>query len=176
LAILTVTAGGSGCTITGPAASPTSGLQLRARPLSVVSETIATSTIDPSGSATAYGAVQTLEIAGWPEIDPGMAEGVCDAWVTRYRVQRPQVTISVVAVDADHFRQIVERDVSDRISLRSDATGVSADVWIESRELVVRGGGGRHVEVVWQCEKVDTVTGFLWDAAASLWDSALWGS
>lgn len=176
VAIITVTAGGGGCTITGPAASPGSGLQLRARPLAVVSETVVQSSLPTSGPATAYGGIQTLAVAGWPEIDVAMAEGVCNAWVARYNVPRPQVTISVVAVDGAHFGQIVQRGVSDRISLRSEATGIAADVWIESREIVVSGAGGRHVEAVWRCEKVDTISGFVWDGSTSLWDSALWGS
>jgi hypothetical protein len=175
--ILTITAGGSGCTIRGPAATPTSGLQLRARPLTVVSETVVQSTIDTSGSASAYRGIQTLDVAGWPEIDPAMAEAVCDAWVVRYRIQRPQVTISVVAGDDAHARQILTRGVSDRITLRSEATGIAADVWIESREIVVSGAGGRRVEAIWKCEKVDTVSGSLWDAATTLWDNptTLWG-
>lgn len=174
--IITVTAGGSGCTLTGPAASPTSGLQLRARPLAVVSETVVQSTIDTSDAAAAYGSVQTLDVAGWPEVDPAMAEGVCNAWVQRYRVPRPQVSISVRAVDEAHAHQIIERGVSDRVTLRSELTGVVGDVWIESRELVVAGAGGRHIEAVWRCEKVDDVRGFVWDGGTSLWDSALWGS
>jgi hypothetical protein len=176
VAFVAITAGPGGCTITGPTASPASGLQLRAQPLAVVSETVVQSSTDPSASAAAYGATQTLDVAGWPEIDVAMAEGVCNAWVSRYNVPRPQVTISVRAVDGAHFRQIVERRVSDRISLRSEATGVAADVWIESRELVVAGAGGRRVEVVWRCEKVDTVSGFVWDGSTSRWDSALWGN
>jgi hypothetical protein len=171
LAILTLTGGSGGTTITGPAASPTSGLQLRARPLAVVSETIAQSSIDPSSSETAYGAVQTLDVGGWPEVDPAMAEGVCNAWVARYRVQRPQVTVSVVAVDGPHLRQIVERGVSDRITLRAEATGIVADVWIEAIEIVVAGAGGRHVAATWRCEKVDSVQGFPWDGPSSFWDS-----
>lgn len=177
LAIIAISAGGSGATITGPVASPTTGLQLRARPLTVQSETLATSTIDPASSQSAYGAVQTLSIAGWPEIDPAMATGVCDAWVLRYRVQRPQVTITVHAVDAAHIREIVQRGVSDRIALRSENTGVQGDVWIESREIVMAGAGGRYLEAIWQCEKVDDVTGFVWDGSLSLWDGpARWGS
>jgi hypothetical protein len=168
--IITITAGASGTTITGPAATPTGGLQFRAQPLTVVSETVVQSSLDPSDSEQVYGAIQTLDVAGWPEIDPAMAEGVCNAWVQRYSVQRPQVTIAVRAVDAEHFRQIVQRGVSDRISLRSTSTGVSGDVWIESRQIVAAGAGGRHLEAIWQCEKVDTVSGFLWDAANSFWD------
>lgn len=173
--IVTITAGGGGCTIRGPAASLTSGLQLRAQPLAVVSETVVQSSIAAATAPSVDGAIQTLAVAGWPEVDPAMAEGVCNAWVARYRVPRPQVTISVVAVDAAHFREIVERDVSDRISLRSEATGVAADVWIESREIVVSGPAGQHVEALWRCEKVDTVQGFVWDGSTSLWDAATWG-
>jgi hypothetical protein len=163
-------------TVTATSGSPTvSGLQLRAQPLAVVSETLVQSTIDPASSQTAYGAVQTLEVAGWPEIDPAMAEGVCDSWVARYLVQRPVVTISVRAVDHNHLEQVVARAVSDRITLRSPLTGVVGDVWIESRELLVAGAGGRHLEVVWRCELVADIAGFPWDGASTLWDSALWG-
>jgi hypothetical protein len=176
LAVITVTAGGGGCTIVGPAGSPTGGLQLRAQPLAVVSETVVQSSLPTTGPAAAYGGVQTLDVAGWPEVDPAMAEGVCNAWVVRYNVPRPQVTISVVAVDGAHFGEIVQRGVSDRISLRSEATGIAADVWIESREIIVSGAGGRHVEAIWKCEKVDTISGFVWDGSTSLWDSAIWGS
>jgi len=176
VAFITIAAGAGGCTVSGPAASPTSGLQLRAQPLAVVSETVVQSSIDPSTAPSVDGAIQTLSVTGWPEIDVAMAEGVCNAWVTRYNVPRPQVTISVRAVDAAHFREIVARQVSDRISLRSEATGVAADVWIEAREIIVAGAGGRHLEAVWQCEKVDTVSGFVWDGSTSLWDSAIWGS
>lgn len=176
LAIITIVAGGSGATITGPAASPTTGLQLRAQPLTVQSETLAQSTIDPTSSQSAYGAVQTLSIAGWPEIDPAQAAGVCDAWVQRYRVQRPQVTLTVRGVDEPHIREIVQRGVSDRISLRSDSNGIQGDIWIESREIVIAGAGGRYLEATWQCEMVDNVTGFVWDGGTSLWDAARWGS
>jgi hypothetical protein len=176
LAIVVITAGGSGATITGPAGASTTGIQLRATPLPVASETLAASSIDTTSSQTAYGAVQTLAVAGWPEIDPAMAQGVCNAWVERYRVQRPQVTISVRAADAAHFHEIVARQVSDRITLRSENTGVEGDVWIESREIVMAGAGGRYLEVIWQCEKVDTLVGFVWDGVPSLWDSAIWSS
>jgi hypothetical protein len=163
-------------TVTATSGTPTvTGLQLRAQPLAVVSETVVQSTLDPSGSQAAYGAVQTLAVAGWPEVDPAMAEAVCDSWVARYNVQRPVVTVSVRAVDRDHLEQIVSRAVSDRITLRSTLTGVIGDAWIESREVVIAGAGGRHLEVVWRCELAANVTGFLWDGASSLWDSALWG-
>jgi hypothetical protein len=164
-------------TVTATSGSPTvAGLQLRAQPLAVVSETLVQSTLDPSGSQAAYGALQTLAVAGWPEIDPAMAEGVCDAWVRRYRTQRPAVTISIRAVDHDHLEQILQRAVSDRITLRSTVTGVIGDVWIESRELLLAGAGGRHLECIWRCELVANIAGFPWDGATSLWDSALWGS
>lgn len=163
-------------TVAATSGSPSvTGLQLRAQPLAVVSETLVQSTLDASSSLAAYGAVQTLDVAGWPEIDPAMAEAVCDAWVARYGVQRPVVTISVRAVDHDHLEQIVRRAVSDRITLRSTLTGVIGDAWIESRELIVAGAGGRHLEAVWRCELASNVAGFPWDGASTLWDSALWG-
>jgi hypothetical protein len=180
VAFITLTAGGAGCTLTGPPASPTGGLQLRAQSLTVVSETTAVSSVSPAASAIAYGAVQTLAIDGWPEIDPAEAEGVCNAWVQRYNVQRPQLTITLAAADSDHLRQILSRSVSDRITLRSTSTGVDGDAWIEARELSVSGAGGRHVVAVWRCEMVDAISGSAWDAATTKWDNTtppatLWG-
>jgi hypothetical protein len=173
LAILTLTAGAAGATIAGPAASPALGLQLRAQPLTTLSETVVASTIDPASSASAYGAVQTLAVAGWPEIDPAGATAVCDAWVSRYRVQRPQVTVTVEAGDVRHLEQILERTVSDRITVTERNTGlVGADVWIESRHVEIVGAGGRHVRAVWGCELCDAIVGDTWDAATTVWGPA----
>lgn len=175
LAILTFTAGAAGATITGPAASPTTGPQLRAQPLTVLSETLGTSTIDGTSSATTYQGLQTLSVAGWPEIDPAGASAVCDAWVARYRVQRPQVTITVRATDVKHMEQILTRQVSDRITISERNTGITADVWIESQRIVMAGAGGRQLVAVWGCELCDQLSGVVWDGSTALWDSARWG-
>ena len=180
LAILTLVAGGSGALVRGPTASPTTGLQLRAQPLTRTAELIAASTIDTASSVATYLGLQTLSVAGWPEVDPATAQAVCDAWVSRYNVQRPTVTLRIQATDARHFEQIVGRRVSDRIRLVERNTGIQADAWIESRQIVMTGYGGRSVSAVWQCELCDTLTGDVWGATptdpfGAVWDLSHWG-
>lgn len=175
LAILTLTAGGAGALVRGPTASPAGGLQLRAQPLTRVSQVIAQSTLSTTASVATYQGLQTLSVAGWPEVDVATAQAVCDAWVSRYNVQRPTVTLGVRAVDVDHFQQIVQRQVSDRIRITERNSGIAADAWIESRQIAMAGFGGRSVLCVWACELCDEVAGDEWNAGTSLWDLARWG-
>lgn len=170
VAFLTVTAGAGGATLTGVTST---GLQLRAQPLTVVSETVVQNSVDASGSIARFGE-RTLQVAAWPEIDPNQAESVCNAWVSRYQTQRPQVTITLRNADGDHLRQILERQVSDRITLTEANSGLSADVWIEQKRLTIAGAGGRVVTCTLGCEKVEEVLGSTWDSG--LWDAALWGN
>lgn len=174
-AFISVTAGGSGCTIRGPAADPTHGLQLRAQPLPVIAQTTVQSTLSTTSSAQAYLGLQTLAVPGWPEVDVASAEAVCDAWVARYNVERPQITLQVRAVDRLHLEQIVHREVSDRIAIRERNTGLQTDVWIESRAVAVVGAGGRVLTATWGTEQVAAIGGDLWDASTTLWDTAHWG-
>jgi hypothetical protein len=175
VAFVTFTAGASGATLNGPAASPSTGPQLRAQPLPVLSETVAQSSISTTSSNTTYRGIQTLSIAGWPEIDPAAAAAVCDAWVSRYNVQRPQVTLTIRAGDVRHFEQIVERRVSDRITIVERNTGLATDLWIESKHVTMSGAGGRQLVAVWGCEVCDALVGDVWDGSTALWDSARWG-
>jgi hypothetical protein len=166
---LEINAGGAGCTIAGPAAAPDGGIRVRARPLTVVSETTVESTLDTSASVALYSAVPgadipiTLAVGGWPEIDPIQAEAVCNAWVARYQNARPLVTISVRNADRAHLDQIVPN------------VGIAADAWINALQVRVSGPGGQTVELVLGCELCDTVQGGVWDTA--VWDhpAAIWG-
>jgi hypothetical protein len=119
-----------------------------------------------------------LDVAGWPEVDPAVAMAVCDAWVTRYMVQRPAVTIEVRNVDGPHLAEILRRTVSDRISLRERNSGLAADVWINSKAVTIAAAGGRDIRCQFGCEKVDEARGAIWDGPdvpANRWDTAIWG-
>jgi hypothetical protein len=175
VAFISITAGGGGCTISGPAADPARGLQLRAQPLSILSQSVVQSTLPMTSSAETYLGLQTLALGGWPEIDVASAEAVCDAWVERYNVERPQIIMTVRAGDRKHLEQIIHREVSDRVTIRERNTGLNGDVWIESREITAVGAGGRALAVTWGTEQVAVTTGDLWDASTTLWDSAHWG-
>lgn len=169
-------------TVTATSGTPTvSDLQLRAEPLTVVSETTIQNGVDASASIARFSPIPgqdipiPLTVSGWPEIDPAMAEAVCDAWVNRYMLQRPQVTITLRNADGEHLDQILRRRISDRITLFERNTGLEADVWINAISLRISGGGGRVVECEFGCEKVEEVTGAVWDE--SLWDApeSIWG-
>lgn len=162
-------------TVTATGGTPTvSGLQLRAQPLTVASETVIQNSVDASGSIAKFGE-RTMQVGGWPEIDPAQAEAVCNSWVTRYQIQRPQVTITLKNADAEHLRLILEARVSDRLTLEESNTGMRGDVWVESKQLRISSAGGRSVECVLGCERTDEVAGAVWDV--SLWDAlgAVWG-
>ena len=116
-----------------------------------------------------------MSVQGWPEVDPATAEAVCDSWVSRYNVARPQVTLTVRAVNHRHLQQLIHREVSDRITISERNTGLDGDLWIESRALSATGAGGRDLRVTWGTEQVETIFGDLWDATTTLWDSAHWG-
>lgn len=169
-------------TVTATSGTPTvSALQLRAQPLTVVSETTVQNNVDASASIAKFSPIPgqdipiTLAVAGWPEIDPVAGEAVCDAWVTRYQVPRPLVTITIRNANAAHVRQILERMPSDRITLVEANTGLEADVWVNALQLRIAGAGGRVVELVLGCELTNELTGAVWDL--SLWSdpSAVWG-
>lgn len=178
VAFLTLTAGASGATVVGVTST---GIQLRAQPLTVVSETAVENSVDASASIAKYSPIpganvpRTLAVQGWPEIDVPSAQAVCNAWVNRYKEQHPQVSIRFRNVDGEHVRQMLERQVSDRVTLTEANTGIDADLWVETKELVISGGEGRLLDCVLGCELVDVLTGAIWDV--SLWNdaAATWG-
>lgn len=170
-------------TVTATSGSPTvSDLQLRAQPLTVVSETVVENNVDASASIARFSPIPgenvpiTLSLNGWAEIDVPNAEAVCDAWVTKYQIPRPLVTISIRNADGAHTEQILRRMVSDRLTLSESNTGLAGDVWINSIRRRVADAFGSTVEAVLSCERVDEVSGAIWDE--SLWGDALavWGT
>ena len=178
VSFLTLTAGGSGATVTGVTST---GIQIRAKALTVLSETIAQNSVDASASIAKYSPIpganipRTLAVQGWPEIDPVSAQAVCNAWVNRYMEQRPQVTIRLRNADVDHVRQMLEREVSDRVTLVDTNTGLNTDFWVEMKTLRISGAGGRTVECELGLEKCGELSGAVWDE--SEWDdvAATWG-
>lgn len=178
VAFLTLTAGASGATVVGVTST---GIQLRARPLAVVSETVVQNDVDASASIAKYSPIpggdvpRTLAVQGWPEIEPVGAQAVCNGWVNRYKEQHPQVSIAIRNADGDHVREILTRQVSDRITLADANTGLAADVWVETKQTRISGAGGRRIECVLGCELVDVLAGAIWDV--SEWDdpAAVWG-
>jgi hypothetical protein len=185
-ASIVVTAGGSGASIVGVTSN---GIQLRAQPLTVISETTAQNSVDASVSIAKFSPIPgqaipiPFDVGGWPELDPAMAAAVCDSWVSRYMDGRPAVTITLRNVDLAHADQIVRRTVSDRITLVETNTGLNVDAWVNMQRLEMSGPMASVVQLVLACELCDTLKGSVWDASAALWGSsssdplgAVWGT
>ena len=171
VAHIEITAGASGATVTG---FSTDGIQLRAKPLALISETTIQNSTDASESIATYGE-RTHEVQGWPEIDAPAAEAVCNSWVSRYMVQRPQVTAVLRNADGNHVREQFSRQVSDRITITETNTGLDSDVWVEAKHTRISGAGAHAIETELVCEMATDLSGAVWDV--SLWDdpSAVWG-
>lgn len=164
-------------TITATSGTPTvSGLQLRAQALTSAYETTIVNSVDAAASIAKFSPIPgqnipiPLSIDGWPEIDQPNAQAVCNAWVTRYMVQRPAVTIALRNANGAHVLQMMRRAVSDRITIGERNTGLQADLWINSIRHEATAMGWT---TILGCEKVEEVGGAVWDL--SLWDTGTWG-
>lgn len=169
-------------TVTATGGTPTvSGLQLRAQPLTVVGETIVENSVDASASIAAFSPVPgediplSYDVQGWSEIDVPNAEGVCNAWVLRQQVPRPQGVMTLRNGGGDLVEQIFRRRHSDRLTLVHATSGISADFWINSGRLWIGGAGGRTVILDLGVERCDDIAGAIWDQ--SEWNDvfAVWG-
>lgn len=150
-----IEAGSSGATI--------SGLQLRAVRISKTKIQIA-NTIDASASQDDF-ELQTFNLPIWPELDINVAQDFTNAIVGRYKDPRATVTITVAGDDATHIQQVLEREISDRITVIEAQSGLSGDMHIEH---VAHTLTDRHV-VVLSCEKADDAGQY------AVWGTARWG-
>lgn len=78
------------------------------------------------------------------------------AIILAHRAQRlPAVTITLNGLHDTRLVQQLTRDLSDRVRIVEDETGLDADFWIEQIEHVVTQGGLSHI-TKFGCEKVPT--------------------
>ncbi|MCY4110304.1 MAG: hypothetical protein OXG11_14930 [Chloroflexi bacterium] len=173
---LTLTAGPDGATVTAPfdrlRAGPSStldgdpstslrtgeseesdeGLGLRARPVTVDSETLVTSRADAADSIARHGR-RTLpsEYAMRPEIARNAAQDLADAIVAFYKTGREMVEAPLMNSDAVTESAQLERDLGDRI--RIDAESGNYDVEQDFRILGITHEiqNQRVLRTVWHC-------------------------
>jgi hypothetical protein len=157
VAVLTITATSGGPTV--------NDLQLRAQPYTVVGETTVEA-IAPGASSIP----RTYNIAAWPELDPGQADGITQATIDRYHEPLPRISLTIVNVDVEHAVMSVFLQPSWRLSVTNRPLGMQADVWIE--QVTRHFGAGGLVTATYGCERVVDIAG----SGASLWESALWDS
>lgn len=155
---LTATAGPGGCYV--------EGLQLRASPLLVTGRMHVADDGPPSGT-------QSYQDPIWPEMDYWEANSLLDEIVRRYKAPRATVTLTMSNDNPTRLAQILQREISDRVTIIEGQTGVNADFFIESIRHEIRSAGAFHT-VQFGCEKCPPDEGALgvWDETN--WDECNW--
>lgn len=139
---LTVTAGGGGAII--------QGLALRATPLPVA-RTIQVQEEDASSVST-YMRKKWDGVAPWAnQYD---ARAIAQRVVSVYSQPRPSLTFSVANVNVAHLNEILERRISDRITVRNDELGLNGDFYVENLSHNVRKNGAIHTLTI-GCQATD---------------------
>lgn len=104
------------------------GLQLRAQAIPVISTTQIMQ--QDTASITAHGQFGYSDTVPWA--DAGDAYAVASVILLHYAERSPTVQLRVVAEDAQHFAQILQRQISDRIHITNGETGTDDDFFIET--------------------------------------------
>lgn len=139
---LTVTAGGSGAIV--------QGMALRANPLPVA-RTVQVLEEDAASVAT-YTRKKWDGSAPWAnQYD---AEAIAQRVVAVYSQPRPSVVFSVANVNAAHLNEILERRISDRITIRNDELGLNGDFYVENLSHSIRKNGAIHTLTI-GCQATD---------------------
>lgn len=157
---LTFVAGSSGATLLGPA-NDTSGPQLRAQAVTVVEEVLESKT--SVGSVVVRPRTLSLTDKVRQEVSYGFADAIITAALNFYNEARPAISIEIINATAEHLDQILDREVSDRVTIVEPVTGVDRDIHIEQINHQVLRGGLEH-----RCAIIGS-------AAPDVADPALWG-
>lgn len=169
---ITLTAGAAGCTITGNAADP-DGFAVRLAFLRVAGRQTVTQSV--AGSTLISNTIAKELVAdtnAWPVLSEAEAQSVVDAYALYYRDPRPTVSIEVANRDFSALLAALSRQISDRVHITEDWTGLDRDCWVE--QITHRVEAGRLHRVGLVCSVVlDADEPALWDEG--LWDTGLWG-
>lgn len=163
---LIITAGVGGATVTG--------LQLRAESFVKLDE-IDVESEPPNPESTNDFGDKVKSLGNWPEVDFNVLKDLCDEMVLRYQFERPLFTITAFPRDFDELRQIMAHQISDRIEISDNRSGITVHVWIEQLKHQPASGGRMHL--------VTIVGEFAWGGAGggvggpvSRWDTDTWGA
>lgn len=114
-----------------------STLQLRAQAIPVV-RTSKVSVTD-SSSIASHGQKDYPDTVPWANANDAAA--IAGLILLHYSNPRPIVSMRIGAEDPEHFGQILERTISDRITIRNDEMGLNSDFFVERVE--------HHVQRLW---------------------------
>jgi hypothetical protein len=128
---VTVTAGAGGATVRG--------LQVRAQKLTAQATDIVSAPLTPPPRVERGPA-----LALWPEIQPNVAQDICDAIVRAYKDARPTVSLTLQGASATMLTHLLNREISDRVTVVEAQTGLNADLFVERIAHAVDLAGSRH--------------------------------
>ncbi len=160
---ITITAGANGATLTG--------LQLRAKLVSITNTTNVTNTVDTTSSQSIYGK-RVYPLATRAEIAVGALQDFCNAVVGMYQNPRPIAEVTLYGTDATQWNQVLNRQISDRVTVVEAQTGVNADFFIEQVSHELTYGGKLHA-AKFGMEKAAAGTYLVW--GTGVWGTGLWG-
>lgn len=156
-AFLTITAGGSGCSLP-------QGLRVRGTPL-IAGATRQFTTSD-TVSQKKYGNADWDGAAPWAGYYD--ADAIVDHVVSLYAQHQPSVTFDVDgAVSPATLARILTTQISDRITVRNDENFVNGDYSVEQLTHTIRGLGRRHLLTIGAqvVEPVQAANQFTFDVA-----------
>ncbi|MGE3272688.1 MAG: hypothetical protein AB7P40_28370, partial [Chloroflexota bacterium] len=140
------------------------GLQLRASPVQVVSTITVEGTIDPTDSQDEFGKHGLPSgLSIWRGLSEAEAAGLIDAYLIAYPEPRALVIVTIENASGSLLREILTREISDRIHVIDEWSGIDLDVTIEQISHTIT-TGGRHV-AVFACERVVELDWGLYDVA-----------
>jgi hypothetical protein len=128
---VTVTAGAGGATVRG--------LQLRAQKLTAQGTDIVSAPVTPAPRVE-----RGYTLALWPEVQPNVAQDLCDAIVRAYKDTRPIVSLTLEGASATMLTHLLSREISDRVTVVEAQTGLNAPMFVERIARAVDVAGSRH--------------------------------
>lgn len=150
-------------------------LQLRATAIQVL-RSIKVHRDDP-GSISVHGERSYPETAPWANAND--ADAIAGAILLRYAQRRPTVQLRVVTENPQHFIQIVDRTVGDRIHITNGEMGLDDDFFVERITHTIQrfNAAGRapvHA-VIFGCEKagVQSANPFRFDVRGAGFDQGI---
>lgn len=178
--ILTWTAGGGGVVLDGPGGS-TEGPQMRGDQMRLQFQETASQTADPSPYfASRQRSLDLGQIGARQEISQPTAQALCDAAAAYFYEGMPIISIEFANRDQTRIDEMLQREISDRITIDGGANEFSGEAWIEQINHAIT-VGGRVARTGFICSRALRGTGGgyvenpgLWDEGA--WDEALWGN
>jgi hypothetical protein len=156
---VTITAGASGATVRG--------LQLRAQKLTAQASDIVSAPVTPAPRVE-----RGYTPALWPEVQPNVAQDLCDAIVRAYKDARPTVSLTLEGASATMMTHLLSREISDRVTAVEAQTGLNADLFVERIARAVDLAGSRHRATL----GLEKVTAAMYPTDALILDHATLGN